>query len=356
MLKILIDYIGSKPLKMITYEEYMNIVLYHPQNGYYMREKEKIGTEGDFITTSNYSDIMGSLFAKWFEKVIKKYSLPAVFCEIGAGNGRFARAFMEEWYKSKRSDLTYIMIEKSPYHIKLQSEQFDPSWNIKYVKSLEDLKEISGMVFSNELFDAFPVHVIEKRGNQLFEVMISIENGQLIEKLVPLTNIVIWNFIDDYHLTLFEGQRIEICPKMEEMISQIGQVLQRGIVVTIDYGYTQEEWKEPLRRDGSLRGYYQHRLITDLLSNPGEMDITSHIHWDVLEQMGEKYHLQKINRWRQHEFFISIGILEGLKNHQDLDPFSETNRYNRAIRSLIMPQGISDAFQVLLQQKNIQIE
>ena len=73
MLKILINYIHSKPLKMITYEEYMNIVLYHPQYGYYMREKEKIGTEGDFITTSNYSDIMGSLFAKWFEKMIKKY-------------------------------------------------------------------------------------------------------------------------------------------------------------------------------------------------------------------------------------------------------------------------------------------
>lgn len=353
MLKILINYIHSKPLKMITYEEYMNIVLYHPQYGYYMREKEKIGTEGDFITTSNYSDIMGSLFAKWFEKMIKKYALPAVFCEIGAGTGRFARAFMEEWYKEKRTDLTYIIIEKSPYHIKQQSEQFDPNWNIKYVKSLEELKEFSGMVFSNELFDAFPVHVIEKRENQLFEVMIGMENGQLIENLVLLNNRDILKFIDDYQLTLVEGQRIEICLKMEEMISQISQVLQKGLVVTIDYGYTQEEWKEPLRKDGSLRGYYQHRLKTDLLSNPGEMDITSHIHWDVLEQMGGKCDLKKVNRWRQHEFFIHIGILEELKNHQDLDPFSETNKLNRAIRSLIMPQGISDAFQVLLQQKKL---
>ena len=351
MLKNLIDYIHSKPMKMITYEEYMNIVLYDPQYGYYMREKEKIGTEGDFITTSNYSDIMGSLFAKWFEKMIEKHSLSAVFCEIGAGTGRFARAFMEEWYKEKRLDLTYIIIEKSPYHIKQQSEQFDPNWNIKYVKSLEDLKAFSGMVFSNELFDAFPVHVIEKRENQLFEVMISTESGKLIEKLVPLTNRVILDFIEHYQLTLVEGQRIEVCPEMEDMISEIGRVLQKGLVVTIDYGYTRDEWKEPQRKGGSLRGYYQHRLKTDVLSNPGKMDITSHIHWDVLEQMGQKYHLQKINRWRQNDFFIDIGILEGLKNHQDLDPFSETNRLNRAIRSLIMPQGISDAFHVLLQQK-----
>jgi SAM-dependent MidA family methyltransferase len=353
MLNILKSFIHSKPLKMITYEEYMNIALYHPQYGYYMRQKEKIGTKGDFITTSNYSDIMGRIFAKWFEKVIKKYSLPAVFCEIGAGTGRFAKAFMEEWYKEKVTDLTYIIIEKSPYHIKQQSEQFDLSWNVKYEKSLEDLKGFSGMVFSNELFDAFPVHVIEKRENQLFEVMIGIENGRLIENLVPLTNKIILKFIDDYHVTLLEGQRIEICLKMEEMILQISHVLQKGLVVTVDYGYTQEEWKEPLRKDGSLRGYYQHRLITDLLSYPGEMDITSHIHWDVFEQIGRKYHLQKINKWPQQEFFIDIGILEELKNHQDQDPFSEASKLNRAIRSLIMPQGISDAFQVLLQQKDL---
>lgn len=336
---------------MITYHEYMNLVLYDPQYGYYMKEKEKIGSKGDFITSSNYADILGYLFAKWFEKKIKENSLAPIFCEIGAGNGRFAKAFMEEWYSCPREELTYIIIEKSPYHKQLQLDQFEENWNVRYVNSVQDLNQFKGMVFSNELFDAFPVHVIEKDQGQLYEIMVSIENNLLVEKKVPLTDEAIFNFIEDYDIIITDGQRIEISLDMENMISDISSALEAGFVVTIDYGYSNEEWQVPVRKEGSLRGYYQHKLVKNVLTHPGEMDMTSHIHWDALEKVGEKYNLQKINRWRQHDFLLSIGILEELKNHGDLNPFSEVNKRNRAIRSLIMPQGISDAFHVLLQRK-----
>ena len=283
--------------------------------------------------------------------MMKEFSLPPVFCEIGAGNGRFAKAFMEEWHSHSRVELTYIIIEKSPYHIQLQTEHFQNEWNVKYVKNVKDLKEFKGMVFSNELFDAFPVHVIEKEQEQLNEIMISIENDRLVEKKVPLSDEEISNFIEEYDIEMTNGQRIEISLDMEKMINEISSVLVEGILVTIDYGYSNEEWQEPVRKEGSLRGYYQHQLVKNVLSHPGEMDITSHIHWDALEKIGKKYQFQKINRWRQNEFFLSIGILEELENHDDLNPFSQVNKRNRAIRSLIMPQGISDAFHVLVQKK-----
>ena len=56
------------------------------------------------------------------------------------------------------------------------------------------------------------------------------------------------------------------------------------MIISVDYGYTNEEWQEPIRRDGSLRGYYKHKLMNNVLVHPGEMDITSHIHWDVLQK------------------------------------------------------------------------
>ncbi|WP_338470243.1 SAM-dependent methyltransferase [Niallia sp. XMNu-256] len=337
---------------MITYYEYIDFVLYDPQYGYYMRDKEKIGTKGDFITSSNYSDILGKMIAKWFINQTKEYSLPPVFCELGAGNGRFAKAFMEEWYRCcQQRELTYIIIEKSPYHIRLQKEQFDKDWNVKYVDHVKDLEMFKGMLFSNELFDAFPVHVIEKNQGVLNEIMVAIEDKHLVEKVVPLSNNAIANFIKEYKINLVEGQRIEISLDMETMISNISSVLNDGFLVTIDYGYSNEEWQESIRREGSLRGYYQHKLVKNVLKHPGEMDITSHIHWDVLEGIGERYNLKKINRWKQYEFLIDIGILEELENHSDHNPFSETNKRNRAIRSLVMPQGISDSFHVLVQKK-----
>ena len=68
------------------------------------------------------------------------------------------------------------------------------------------------------------------------------------------------------------------------------------MIISVDYGYSNEEWQEPIRRDGSLRGYYQHKLMNNVLVHPGEMDITSHIHWDVLEKIGEKYGLQTVGK------------------------------------------------------------
>jgi SAM-dependent MidA family methyltransferase len=351
MKNFLKSYINNKPMKLITYAEYMDLVLYHPQYGYYMRNDEKIGRHGDFITTSNISDIFGKTIAKWFAQLVKTKGLPPTFCEVGGGNGRFAHSFLKEWKAQENPELTYIIVEKSPYHIQLQSDLFASESQIQQVESLTKLDPFKGLIFSNELFDALPVYVIKKHGCQLLEMMIGYEDEKLIEKEVVLTNNRILSYIDEHHLFIAEGQRIEIPLAMEKMVADMNRVLEEGMIVTVDYGYSNEEWSEPGRRDGSLRGYYQHHLINDVLKYPGEMDMTAHIHWDALKTIGEKYGLETTGKWRQDEFLLSIGILDGLENHQDLNPFSEVNKRNRAIRSLIMPSGISTTFQVLVQEK-----
>ena len=88
MITVLKDIILHSPAQLITYADYINAALYHPKLGYYMNDKQKIGREGDFITTSNVSDIFGRTCAKWFAHVVQKTLLPHVFCEVGAGNGR----------------------------------------------------------------------------------------------------------------------------------------------------------------------------------------------------------------------------------------------------------------------------
>jgi SAM-dependent MidA family methyltransferase len=352
MLNYLNHYINQQPFKMISYAEYMDIVLYHPQLGYYMRDGEKIGRGGDFITTSNMADIFGATFARWFSNLVKTKSIAPRICEIGAGNGRFAKAFLQEWYTSDNPELTYLIIESSPYHLKLQNEKLLEEWKVKQVESLDELKNFKGLIFSNELFDALPVHVVKKQQDQLFELMITMKNGELEEKAVPLVNNQIIRFLDEYQIDPVEGHRMEIPLQMEGIISRIGQVLLEGMTISVDYGYSNEEWQEPSRRDGSLRGYYQHKLMNNVLDHPGEMDLTSHIHWDVLKALGEKYGLQTVGLLRQDEFLLSIGILDHLENHHDLNPFSELNRRNREIRSLIMPSGISTAFHVLVQERS----
>ena len=345
--------ISNSELNLISYAEYIEAVLYHPELGYYMKHKQKIGSQGDFITTSNISDIYGRIIAKWFANVCKENDLEPIFCEIGAGNGRFAHAFLQEWEDSIKTPLKYIIVESSPYHLSLQNELLKPAYTITQVTRLDELESFEGMVFSNELFDAMPVHVIEKVNGQLYEVMVGMKNERLYEENVPLTNPSIYTFLEESGLVLKDKQRIEVPLLMEGMVQEISRVLKRGLVVTADYGYTKEDWKHPSRIKGSLRGYYQHQMIHDVLEHPGEMDITTHIHFDWLIQKGEQAGLLFHSKLRQDEFLLKAGILKELENHYDPNPFSEVSKRNRAIRSLIMPSGMSSFFHILIQQKGI---
>jgi SAM-dependent MidA family methyltransferase len=345
--------IHDSPLGWITYADFIETALYHPEHGYYMKEGEKIGREGDFITTSNVSDLYGAMMAKWFAKIVMKYGLPAAVCEIGAGTGRFAQSFIDEWNRSMKIPLSYTMVEGSPFHRKLQKEKIQTYENVTQVENIDDVKSFEGLLFSNELFDALPVHVIQKRGNTLYEVMVSVKDGQFVEVMEPLMNQKILGFLFMQNLELNDGQRLEIPLSMVNLIHSLSNVLLKGISVTVDYGYTNEEWMEPARKNGSLRGYYRHHMIENILENPGKMDITSHVHFDALINIGNKMGLSYIDKLRQDEFFLSIGILKELQDHYDPNPFSERSKRNRAIRSLIMPSGISPSFRVILQHKEM---
>ncbi|MCH1624921.1 class I SAM-dependent methyltransferase [Ferdinandcohnia quinoae] len=364
MLQLLRDFIKRSDHNEITYEQFMNIVLYNPQKGYYMSEKEKIGTRGDFLTSSNISNVFGTLFASIFMKLINEEGIPPYICEIGGGNGRFANAVLEQLKEISQDaydKVTYLIIETSPYHRSLQQEILPIGKKVLQYSSLAEAKVdypgFSGIIFSNELFDAFPVRVVEKVDDDLFEVKITTnEENQLIETFSPLIAEEISSYIKEYDVQLTNGQRYEIPLAMLQYIDEMNHFLKSGVIFTVDYGYIKEEWEEPAHRRGSLRGYYQHQLIDNPLLNPGKMDLTTHIHFGSLVQYGEKRGLVFVNKMRQDEFLLKAGILTYLQDHFDTNPFSETSKQNRAIRSMIMDGGMSSAFHVVIQQKAIQID
>lgn len=336
----------------ITYEDFMNAVLYHPTLGYYMKDKPKIGREGDFITTSNVSDIFGSAISKWFAlKVKEEGTLLSNVCEIGGGNGRFAKAFIEEWQRRSVFPLQYTIVETSPYHRRLQSELLKDIQGVRIIESLAEITEHEGMFFSNELFDALPVRVIEKNSGNLFEIVIGLVDGELVERKVELQDESIFEFIDESGIELKNNQRIEIPLAMDALLYELASKLKKGYLLTIDYGYTNLEWQEDAHRHGSLRGYHQHRMVSNPLLHPGDMDLTTHIHFDRLIDKGKEWGLNFVHFLRQDEFLLETGILEELENHFDPNPFSERSKRNRAIRSLIMPSGMSQFFHALIQKK-----
>ncbi|MEH7224571.1 SAM-dependent methyltransferase [Bacillus sp. JJ1566] len=363
MQRILKEIIQSSSDKKITYEQYMNTVLYHEEKGYYMKDMEKVGKKGDFITTSNISTIFGKLFAAIFHKLISLEKVSPIICEIGGGNGRFAKAVLDELKNSFTDSylkITYIMIESSPYHRRLQHELLPIGEKVIQYRSIDEAKKnfpvLNGILFSNELFDAFPVRVVEKQKDTLYEVKITLnKEEQLCEILEPLTDERIIHYLNFNTIKLANGQRFEVPLQMLCYLEELNTFLENTVIFTVDYGYTNEEWMEPARRKGSLRGYYKHHLIDNPLEHPGEMDLTTHIHFDTLILKGTKLGLEFVKKLRQDEFLIEAGILTFLQDNFDSNPFSEKSKQNRAIRSLIMDGGMSAAFHILIQQKNLKI-
>jgi SAM-dependent MidA family methyltransferase len=353
--------INKEPERCITYAKYINAALYDNEDGYYMKEKQKIGKSGDFYTSSNVHGIFAKVIANAFIEVFEKESLSKVICEIGAGTGRFAQSVLEEIKNTNvavYNQLSYVIIESSPYHLKEQQKVLPMDKVVQY-GSLEEAKEklpnFNGVIFSNELFDAFPVHVVEQ-GEQLYEVFVSVDaEGKLRETKKVCSNEEILNWLDTYYGKLNNGQRLEVPLAMTSYIAELSLWVDRGIIVTIDYGYTNEEWGQRQHRNGSLRGFASHTLIDDPLTTPGEIDLTTHIHFDTLMATGEKNGLKNVLFLPQDQFLLAAGILSYLQNNESTDPFSAISRQNRAIRQFISAGGISSAFRVLVQSKNMKV-
>lgn len=355
MEKFLKMYIDQKQQPYMTFREYMELVLYHPTLGYYNRFQEKIGVCGDFYTSSNLSDVFGRALGRWFLYLFTTYDIPLHITEIGAGTGRIAHAvlsYIQAQNEQLYNQLQYTVIESSTFHLQKQKEILENFDNITYIDNLEHVDELKGIIFSNELFDAFPVHVIEMKGDIIYEVMVAMREHDLEEQYVILQNEEIKTYLDSYGHELREGQRIEIPLPMMQYYRTLCNKIIRGILVTIDYGYTNEQWKDINHRKGSLRGYYQHQMLDNVLQKPGEIDITTHIHWDALRIVGMKYQMQTLSFQAQNDFLLACGILEDLRNTMSTDPFSIKHKRNRAIRSLIQPGQISSHFQVLIQTKH----
>jgi SAM-dependent MidA family methyltransferase len=357
-------YIRQSEQQGIPYSEYMDLALYHPVHGYYMKKGEKVGKNGDFLTSPHMFPVFAKVLARFFDEAVKQGSVPPAICEIGGGDGRFARQVLQEWKAISPptfSKLVYYVVEKSPYHQQKQQEGLKEYPQLKYFHSLEELKAgigiFKGIVFSNEWLDALPVDVVEQRKGELHEGWVSLNDGdELTNRWVPLQNEQIKKYVEEHHLLLREGQRMEIPLAMLKKLEELHNLFEAGMMVTIDYGYTFEELQHPVHAQGSLRGYLQHQLVSDPLLHPGEMDLTAHIHLDSFVEKGKQLGADVVVSQRQHEFLLEAGILNLLQEHAECNPFSPASKQNRAIRSLVMDGGMSPHFQVIVQEKGIKLD
>lgn len=357
----------TSPQKRITFAEYMDMVLYHPQYGYYSSDV-KIGFRGsDFFTSASLGADFGELLARQFYQMWEILDQPISFSlvEMGAGQGILASHilnYIKQEYPDFFAAVKYIIVEKSST-LKQEQQQLLQDFSVKWC-NLEEIepKSLTGCCFSNELLDAFPVHQFTLEAGELREIYVTIaeNNSQpiFIEVIGEPSTPQLAEYFDLVGINLSQntyenGYRSEINLAALDWLSIVSDCLERGYVLTIDYGYHADRYYHPQRRQGTLQCYYQHRHHDNPYINIGRQDITAHVDFTALSVWGESCGLKKVGWTQQGLFLMALGIGERLAAISwQQQPISQLLQRREGLHQLINPGGLGN-FGVLVQSQGL---
>ena len=217
---------------------------------------------------------------------------------------------------------------------------------------------IVGCFFSNELVDAFPVHLVQKSAGQLQEIYLTAKQGQLTEVSDRPSADAIAEYFAQSDIDLCsadypDSYRTEVNLQALDWLTTVATKLQRGYILTIDYGYTAAKYYRPARSQGTLQCYYQHRRHNNPYANLGYQDLTAHVDFSALERRGELCQLDKIGFTQQGLFLMALGLGDRL-NELSTGQFTIPEIFKRrdALHQLIEPTGLG-GYGVLIQGKNL---
>ena len=343
---------------ILPFRRFMELALYCPKLGYYEAKKDRVGRQGDFFTSVSTGSLFGELlafqFAEWLEGL--KAANKLKITEAGAHDGRLAKDILT-WFQSNRPGLfgrmDYSMIEPSVQRQEWQRETLKDFSNVNWHPDFNSLKEINGIIFSNELLDAFPVRrfgwdagqkkwfewgVMAKGESFVWEKM-EVVGGDLPSSILHLPSSLLDVLPDNF--------TTETCAAAETWWRTAATSLNQGKLMTADYGLIDEEFFLPSRKNGTLRAFFQHHFADDLLANPGEQDLTAHVNFSAIQRAGEATGLKTDSFSTQAKFLTRI--LE--KTLQDKSFGEWTPARTRQFQTLTHPEHLGRAFQVLVQSK-----
>ncbi len=365
--KIIGDRLATTPENRITFAEYMNLVLYHPQYGYYSSGIVEIGSTGDFFTSSSLGEDFGQLLASqwWDIWQTMNCTVPFSIVEMGGGNGRTAYdilKYLQTFYPDFSQVIEYILIEESPELIQVQQETLKSLEEINITwKTWQEIPDDSvvGCFFSNELVDAFPVHLVSVKNSKLQEIYLTREEEKIIETYGEISTPKLQDYFDFVEIDLLtkdypEDYRTEVNLAALDWLSTVANKLHKGYIFTIDYGYPASKYYHPQRYEGTLKCYYQHRHHNNPYVNLGYQDITAHVDFTALEKQGELCGLEKIGFTQQGMLLMALGLGDRLNQlSSGKYDIQEVFRRRDALHQLIDPTGLG-GFGVLIQGKQLQ--
>jgi SAM-dependent MidA family methyltransferase len=300
-----------------TFAWFMEQALYHPEHGYYSTDRAEIGRRGDYFTNVSVGPLFGELLAAQFAEIWEWLDRidNFILVEQGAHHGEFARDVLESIQRRSPqffATLRYRIIEPFSKLQDRQSQTLEKFRDrVQWLRSLDDVEPFVGVHFSNELLDAMPINLRGKlvglNGNEFVFIESSLEQA--------------------------------INQSQLDWTARVAEKLKRGVVLTIDYGFAETEFREMLQ----VRS--KHRSLSSPFEQIGEADITAHINWTEIARTAVKNGFRIAGFTDQHHFLTGI-----------ISKWPEivvAEKSKPALQTLLHPEMLGRSFQVLALSKDV---
>src|SRR6266478_2199394 len=319
----------------VSFAWFMHQALYHPEHGYYSSGRCAIGRKGDYFTNVSvgplFGQLLGAQFAEIWDRLRKTNNF--VIVEQGAHDGQFARDVLESLQKQAPEffeALRYRIVEPFPVLQERQAQTLEPFRD--RIEWCDSLQPFVGVHFSNELLDAMPVRLI----SGCREKFVNVDGDKFVFVERPA----------DEDMKFNEAAL--------DWIERLAANLQRGYVITIDYGRSAAEFQEAVQ----VRA--RHRNLDSPFEQIGHADITTHVNWPSIAERAQANGLLVAGFTDQHHFLTGIiselgrlGSSEPTAADWGQSPLPDSPKTKRELQTLLHPEMLGRAFQVLALSKNV---
>jgi SAM-dependent MidA family methyltransferase len=362
LVQIIRDRIGL--LGPISCEQFIELALYHPRLGYYSQDRRRVGRRGDFITNVSVGRLFGEILADQIVELWELLDRPSEFTilEAGAETGTLASDLLSRLSRvGSGVKWSYVIVEpmelkqeqqRQQLHPKSDELELVPNGSVRWVKSLDELDPITGIVLGNELLDAIPARVIEFSEDRWREVCVTLEGDSFKFSLEPIKDPRLIVRIDKIPLPLPQPYRTEVNLAATDWMGDAAKTLRSGFILMIDYGYSRSEYYLPLRTEGTLALYRNQQRQKTMFEAIGGTDITAHVDFTAVAEAGLEAGCQLIGFADQHHFMVGAG--EGrMRSFESSEEGQDRDQFLRAYKTLMHPEMMGLAFKYLLMGKGV---
>jgi SAM-dependent MidA family methyltransferase len=288
----------------IPFSRFMAMALYTPGLGYYASGRPIVGrmpqSGSDFVTAPELSPLFARALARQLAQALDATGCHELW-EFGAGSGALAAGLLDALGERVRR---YSIVEVSaPLRERQRAATRAFGERVRWLDALPP--SFAGVVVGNEVLDAMPVELIHFDG------------ASWCTRGVVRGPGAAFAWADrpgaarpPVEVAFPAGSTTELHPQAQAFVATLGERLERGAILLIDYGFPEREYYHPQRAQGTLMCHRAHRVDTDPLVEVGLKDITSHLDFTALALAGQDAGLEVAGYTSQASFLLDCGLAE----------------------------------------------